>query len=71
VACGPFFFLLGMALGSDIGAETTGPGNLKLDSHADTGVLTPSVDWMKWYFSVAFSTYLSPSLIFHLGCDYM
>jgi len=30
---------------------------IKLDLHADTGALTPSIDWIKHYFSVAFSSY--------------
>jgi len=36
-----------------------------LDPHADIGALTLSVDWIKRYFSIAFSSYLPPSLIFH------
>jgi len=40
------------------------PG-LRLDPHTNTSALTPSDDWIKRYFSVAFSSYLSLSLIFY------
>jgi len=38
---------------------------VSLDPHADTSTLTPSADWVKCYFSVAISSYLPPSPIFH------
>jgi len=38
---------------------------IRLDPHTDTSALTPNVDWIKRYFSLAFSSYLLPSPIFH------
>jgi len=36
-----------------------------VDSHAETGALTPNVDWIKCCFSVVFSCYLPPLSISH------
>jgi len=38
---------------------------VSLDPYADTSTLTPNADWVKCYFSVAISSYLPPSPIFH------
>jgi len=46
-------------------SETYNEKSIRLDPHADTGALTSSADWIKRYFSVAFSSYLSLSLIFY------
>jgi len=39
--------------------------DIRLDPHADTGALTPSVDWIMCHSSVVFSSNLPPTPIFH------
>jgi len=38
---------------------------LSLDTHADTGALTSSADWIMRCFNIAFTCYWPPSPVFH------